>query len=129
MKLLVIDDSGTMRMMITKLLRELGYLDFTAVATAEEAIPLAFNNRIDLILSDWNLPKMSGLDLLNYLRNTPETRKIPLIMISSMHDRSAVLKALKAGVQGFILKPIRKEILASKLKEIEGKIDSNQLKN
>jgi two-component system, chemotaxis family, chemotaxis protein CheY len=119
MKILVIDDSGTMRMMLIKMLRELGYSECIAVSTAEEAIPVAFNNAVDIILSDWNLPKMSGLDLLKYLRSTPETKKIPVIMISSMHDRSAILRALKAGLQGYILKPVKKEILGPKLKEIE----------
>lgn len=125
MKILLIDDSSTMRMLMVKILRELGYSDFVVVSTAEESIPLAFNNSFDLILTDWNLPKMSGLDLVKYLKNTPETQNIPIIMITSIHERAAILKALKAGVQGYILKPISKEIVATKLKEIESKTITN----
>jgi two-component system chemotaxis response regulator CheY len=122
MKILLIDDSSTMRLMLVKILRELRYSDITAVSTAEEAIPIAFNNPWDVILTDWNLPKMSGYDLAKYLKTTPETQKIPIIMITTIHDRVAILKALKAGVQGYILKPVGKDIVAAKLREIEEKI-------
>jgi two-component system chemotaxis response regulator CheY len=122
MKILLIDDSSTMRLMLVKILRELGYSDITAVSNAEEAIPIAFNNPLDVILTDWNLPKMSGYDLAKYLKTTPETQKIPIIMITTIHDRVAILKALKAGVQGYILKPVGKDIVAAKLREIEEKI-------
>lgn len=122
MKILLIDDSSTMRLMLVKMLRELGYSDITAVSNAEEAIPIAFNNPLDVILTDWNLPKMSGYDLVKYLKTTHETQKIPIIMITTIHDRVAILKALKAGVQGYILKPVGKEIVAAKLREIEEKI-------
>ena len=108
--------------MLVKILRELGYSDTTAVSNAEEAIPIAFNNPLDVILTDWNLPKMSGYDLAKYLKATPETQKIPIIMITTIHDRVAILKALKAGVQGYILKPVGKDIVAAKLREIEEKI-------
>jgi two-component system, chemotaxis family, chemotaxis protein CheY len=122
MKILVIDDSSTMRLMLVKILRELGYTEITAVSNSEEAIPIAFNNPFDVILTDWNLPKMSGYDLVKHLKNMPETQKTPIIMITTIHDRVAILKALKAGVQGYILKPVGKEILAAKLHEIEEKI-------
>ena len=122
MKILVIDDSSTMRLLLYKILRELKYDDITAVSTAEESIPLAINNPFDVILTDWNLPKMSGYDLVKYFKNAPETQKIPIIMITTIHDRTAIVKALKAGVQGYILKPVGKDILAVKLHEIEEKI-------
>ncbi len=122
MKILAIDDSNTIRLLMVKMLRELGYSDLTIAASAEEAIPLAANNQYDLILSDWNLPKMSGLDFVKYLKSYPKTQKTPIIMVTTIHDRSAILKALKAGVQGYILKPIGKEILSAKLHEIEEKI-------
>jgi two-component system, chemotaxis family, chemotaxis protein CheY len=122
MKILLVEDSSTMRLMLVKILRELGYSDINAVSTAEEAIPIAFNNPWDVILTDWNLPKMSGYDLVKYLKTTPETQKIPIIMITTIHDRVAILKALKAGVQGYILKPVGKDIVAAKLREIEEKI-------
>lgn len=122
MKILLVEDSSTMRLMLVKILRELGYNDTTAVSNAEEAIPIAFNNPLDVILTDWNLPKMSGYDLAKHLKATPETQKIPIIMITTIHDRVAILKALKAGVQGYILKPVGKDIVAAKLREIEEKI-------
>ncbi len=83
---------------------------------------MAVNNQFDLILSDWNLPKMSGLDFVKYLKSNPETQKTPIIMVTTIHERSAILKALKVGVNGYILKPIGKDILSVKLHEIEEKI-------
>jgi two-component system chemotaxis response regulator CheY len=126
MKILLIDDSSTMRMLMVKMLREMGYSDFIAVDNAEEAIPLAFNNKFDVILTDWNLPKMSGLDLVKHLKTSPTTKNIPIIMVTSIHDRAAILKALKTGVQGYILKPVNKEIVQTKLKEVEEKLQAER---
>ncbi len=125
MKILLIDDSSTMRMLMVKMLREIGYTDFIAVDNAEEAIPLAFNSKFDVILTDWNLPKMSGLDFVKHLKTTPSTKNIPVIMITSIHDRAAILKALKTGIQGYILKPVSKEIVMAKLKEVEEKLQAD----
>jgi two-component system chemotaxis response regulator CheY len=65
---------------------------------------------------------MSGLDFVKHLKTTPTTKNIPIIMVTSIHDRAAILKALKTGVQGYILKPVNKEIVHTKLKEVEEKL-------
>ncbi len=121
MRILVVDDSNTMRLLLVKMLHEMGYTEINAVASSEEAIPLIWNEQFDVILLDWNLPKMSGLDLVKYLKTIPNAQKIQIIMITTVHDRSAILKALKEGVQGYILKPIAKDVLSAKLHEIKEK--------
>lgn len=121
MKILIVEDSNTLRFMMIKMLKELGYKDLLAVATAEEALPIISNQKIDLVFLDWNLPRMSGYDLLRHIRSTPAIAALNIVMVTTMHERKNILQALKVGVQGYILKPVTKEVLLEKIKEIEGK--------
>lgn len=122
MKILLIDDSNALRFMMIKMLRDLGYKDVSAAASAEEAMPMVFNEGFDLVLLDWNLPKMSGIDFLRYLKKNSKTEKIPVVMVTTVHEKSNILQAIKVGLQGYIIKPISREILSEKIKEIELKI-------
>ena len=122
MKILVIDDSNALRLMMVKMLRDLGYKDVIAAGSAEEAIPMVFNEGFDLVLLDWNLPKMSGIDLLRYLKKNSKTEKIPVVMVTTVQEKSNILQAIKVGLQGYIIKPISREILLARLKEIESKV-------
>lgn len=121
MKILVIDDSNALRFMMLKLLRDLGYRDVTAIGSAEEAVPLVYNEAFDLVLLDWNLPKMSGIDFLKYLKSNAKTEKIAVVMVTTVQERCNILQAIKVGLQGYLIKPLSKELLSAKLKEIESK--------
>ena len=121
MNILVVDDSNTLRFVMVKLLRELGYRDITAVGSAEEAATLVSNNSYDCILLDWNLPKMSGLDFLRLLRSGTSTEKLPVVMVTTVNEKSNILLALKTGIQGYLFKPVQREALSSKLAEIASK--------
>jgi len=118
MKLLVVDDSNTTRFVLIKMLKELGYQDITGVSTAEEAIPLVFNENFDCVLLDWNLPKMSGLDFLKYVRSQNNLTSLPIVMVTTVNEKSNVITALKTGLQGYLFKPVQREALAAKLAEI-----------
>ena len=83
MKIMVVEDSNTLRYIIVKLLKEFGYKDFAAVDSAEEALGLLANQSYDLILLDWNLPKMSGFDFLKLIRTKPEYNKMRAVSFSS----------------------------------------------
>ncbi len=122
MKILVIDDSNALRFMMLKLLRDLGYRDITAIGSAEEAVPLVHNEAFDLVLLDWNLPKMSGIDFLKYLKSNAKTDKIAVVMVTTVQERCHILQAIKVGLQGYLIKPLSKELLSAKLKEIESKL-------
>lgn len=119
MRILVVDDSSTIRFMVTKILRELGYKNFLTSESAEQALPLLNNEKIDLVLLDWNLPKMAGIDFLNLIRQDPACKNIKVIMVTTVNDKSNILKALKVGIQGYICKPINREVLEAKIKEME----------
>jgi two-component system chemotaxis response regulator CheY len=123
MRILVVEDSSTLRFMLVKMLRELGYTNLSAVGSAEEAMPMLSNDKYDLVLLDWNLPQMSGIDLLRYVRASPPIAKTSVIMVTTVHERNNILKALQVGLQGYMLKPIQKNIVAEKLKEIEEKLE------
>jgi two-component system, chemotaxis family, chemotaxis protein CheY len=126
MKIIVVEDSNTIRYLISKMLKGFGYLDFIAVESAEEAHKLILKEQFDLMLLDWNLPKMSGLDLLKYIRGSGQFTDLNVVMVTTMHERNKILQALKIGVQGYILKPLDAKVLQEKLKEIESKLASEK---
>lgn len=119
MKILIIDDSNSLRFMMVKLLKDIGYRNITALGSADEAFPLLSKERYDLILLDWNLPVISGLDFLKQIRSNPKTEKIAVIMVTTVHEKANILQALKIGVQGYILKPVERSKLEEKIKLIE----------
>lgn len=124
MKILVIEDSNSLRYVVVKILKEYGYKDFNAVESAEEGLSLLERDKYNLILLDWNLPKMSGFDFLKLVRSKPEHNSVNIVMVTTMHERRHIVEALKNGLQGYILKPVDKKILLAKLKEIEDKLDT-----
>ncbi|MBN1600385.1 MAG: response regulator [Chitinispirillaceae bacterium] len=119
MKILIIDDSNSLRFMMVKLLKDIGYRNITALGSADEALPLLSKEHYDLILLDWNLPVISGLDFLKQIRSNPKTEKIAVIMVTTVHEKANILQALKIGVQGYILKPVERSKLEEKIKLIE----------
>ena len=80
------------------------------------------NEAFDLVLLDWNLPKMSGIDFLKYLKSNAKTDKIAVVMVTTVQERCHILQAIKVGLQGYLIKPLSKELLSAKLKEIESKL-------
>ncbi|WP_166830273.1 response regulator [Thalassoroseus pseudoceratinae] len=113
MRALVVDDSGTMRTIIK---RGLSLLSVTQVADAEDgvqALSLFKSAEFDLILSDWNMPNMDGLEFLENVRSINET--IPFIMITTEAERSRVVSAIQAGVSDYIVKPFTVDVLKAKL--------------
>lgn len=123
MKTIVIDDMMTMRKIITKMLKQIGFtniVDADDGATAWPMIEEAYKNGepFDFIVSDWNMPKMSGLDLLIKIRETEGLSKTPFLMITAEAEQSNVVKVVKAGVSNFIVKPFKPETLKEKIEKI-----------
>jgi two-component system chemotaxis response regulator CheY len=108
--------------MMVKLLKDIGYKTITALGSAEDAIPLVANEDFDVILLDWNLPVVSGIDFLKHLRSNVKTEKVAVVMITTVHEKANILQALKIGVQGYLLKPVERAKLESKLRQIESTI-------
>lgn len=113
---LVVDDSKTIRTILRRSLSELGY-NVLEAADGQEALQAidTGNEGIDLVLTDWNMPVMNGLELLRNLRKRPELRSIRVVMVTTEAEMSHVAKALAAGADEYVMKPFSKEILKEKL--------------
>lgn len=116
MKILVVDDSKMIRHILATILRELGYATILEAENVTEAKKILGREKIDLILSDWNMPGESGLDLLKNVRQTPAMATIPFIIITTEQDKAHIFDAVKEGVQAYLIKPVKKESLLEKLK-------------
>lgn len=126
MKILVIDDMSTMRKIIKKMLNEIGFTNLTEADDGATALPiiqeaLAAGEPYEFIVSDWNMPKMSGLDLLKHLRASEEFKPLPFLMITAEAEQGNVVIAVKAGVSNFIVKPFSAATLKEKIDKIFNK--------
>jgi two-component system chemotaxis response regulator CheY len=116
MKVLLVDDSKTMRNIQKKILEGLGAVEFSEAADGVEALKVieATPGGFQLILVDWNMPNMDGITLVGRIRTTD--KKTPLIMVTTEAEKSRILEALKAGVNNYALKPFTPEALLEKVK-------------
>ncbi len=115
---LVVEDSSTIRNFIRAALRMMGSVNVHAVADGDEAIALLGQEEIDFILCDWNMPKMSGLEVLKAVRANEAWRDIPFVMLTANLDRESVAQAKAAGVSGYIGKPVRHDQLITKVRQV-----------
>ena len=115
MHILVVDDSKVVRIMLIRILNELGYDRIIEAVDTDSALLRMQSQQPDLILSDYNMPGKSGLEFLQAVRQNPATAKIPFMLITTVHDKRIIVKAVQSGLQYFILKPVEKNVLAEKL--------------
>jgi two-component system chemotaxis response regulator CheY len=115
MRALVIDDSRTVRIIIGKALREIGMEVFEAGNGLEALERIKSNPDIDLLLVDWNMPEMNGLDLIRAVRSQPVYDGVRILMVTSEAQAEQVALALGAGANEYLMKPFTKEVLMAKL--------------
>ncbi|RMG27757.1 MAG: response regulator [Methanobacteriota archaeon] len=118
MKFLVVDDSPTMRRIVINSLRQLGYNDFIEAEDGQDAWAKLNVEDVDFIITDWNMPKMSGLELTNNVRSHPEFSSLPILMVTTRSMKDDVLQALQARVNNYITKPFTPQILKEKIEQI-----------
>lgn len=118
MKILVVDDMESMRKVTCHLLKALGYNDVHQAADGKVAIMQLKRTNFDFVITDWNMPGLSGLGLLKFIRSEPEFAKIPVLMITTEGSRKQVLEAAKAGVNSYIMKPFSASMLKEKMNKI-----------
>jgi two-component system chemotaxis response regulator CheY len=116
MRILVVDDSATMRQIVRAQLLSLGVGEIVEAQNGNDAIgKLQMHLPFDIVLLDWNMPEMDGLEFLKKIRNGSACNKMKVIMCTSVSERESVLKAMKAGANNYIVKPFTPEILREKL--------------
>ena len=121
MKLLVVDDSSTMRRIIKNTLARLGHKDVIEGADGVEGWEaLDANPDIDMLITDWNMPEMNGLELVIKVRADARFADLPIIMVTTEGGKAEVITALKAGVNNYIVKPFTPQVLKEKLAAVMG---------
>jgi two-component system, chemotaxis family, chemotaxis protein CheY len=118
MHFLIVDDSKMIRHMVVTALGELGYDSFTEAANVSEAKNLLKGKKFDCIISDWHMPGETGLDFLKFVKSYPDYAKIPFIIQTTENEKKNIVEAVKAGVQGYLFKPVQKAAIAQKLIEL-----------
>jgi two-component system chemotaxis response regulator CheY len=119
MKILVVDDSSTMRRIIKNTLNRLGHSDLLEAEDGAKAWELMQNSDgIDVLITDWNMPEMNGLELVKKVRSEEKYEDMPIIMVTTEGGKAEVITALKAGVNNYIVKPFTPQVLQEKLEAV-----------
>ncbi len=120
-KVLVVDDFSTMRRIVKNLLKQMGYEDITEAEDGEQAFNKLKSGNFELVVSDWNMPNMSGIEFLQKVRQDAALKDMPFLMVTAEAEKEKVIEAIKAGVDNYVVKPFTAEILKEKLEKIAGK--------
>jgi len=119
MKILIVDDFPTMRRIVKTLLRQAGYDKFVEAVDGEDALEkLKQIPDVEFIISDWNMPNMTGLEFLMTVRSTPDLKHIPFLMITSETEKEHIIEAVKAGVNNYVVKPFTGGTLKEKMDKV-----------
>ncbi len=122
LKVLVVDDFPTMRRIVRNLLKQLGFEHIDEAEDGAQALLRLRGGNFGLVISDWNMPNMEGIELLRNVRKEPEPlRDIPFLMVTAEAEKEKVIEAIKAGVDNYVVKPFTAEILKEKLEKIAEK--------
>jgi len=122
MKILVVDDFTTMRKVVRNLLKQGGYENVVEAEDGQAALRAIKSQKIDFIISDWNMPNMTGIELLKAVRADAEVSATPFLMVTAEALQDNVIAAVKAGVSNYIVKPFTAEVLSEKIAKIVEKI-------
>ena len=114
MKFLVADDSATMRRIVVNSLNRLGYPDCVEAVDGRDALE-KFDASIRMVITDWNMPNMSGTELARALRARADGRQVPILMVTARGVREDIMAALEAGVSNYIVKPFTPQVLKEKI--------------
>jgi two-component system chemotaxis response regulator CheY len=117
-KVLVVDDFATMRRIVKGVLKQLGFSDIIEAEDGDLAFKELKREKIGLIVSDWNMPNMSGLDLLKAVKEDASLKDIPFLMVTAEGQKENVIQAVQAGVSNYIVKPFTPETFSAKLEKI-----------
>lgn len=115
MRVLIVDDFSTMRRIVRNVLKQIGFANMVEADNGKSALKILKKENIDLILCDWNMPEMPGIDLLKAIRSDAELKNIPFVMVTAEAQKDNIIEAVKAGVNSYIVKPFTAETVSEKL--------------
>ncbi len=115
MKFLVVDDSPTMRRIVINALKTFGIEDIIEAEDGQDALSKLQQNRIDFVITDWNMPNMSGLDLTKTIRASDQWKNLPILMVTTRGLKEDIIQALQAKVNNYIVKPFTPQVLKEKI--------------
>lgn len=123
MKILIVDDFSTMRRIIKNLLRDLGFSNTSEADDGVTALPMLQNGNFDFLVTDWNMPGMTGIDLLKAVRADDRLKDMPILMVTAEAKRDQIVEAAQAGVNGYVVKPFTAAVLKEKIEKIFERVD------
>lgn len=118
MKILVVDDMATMRRIVKNILKQLGFANTEEAENGQEALQKLRADNFSLVVSDWNMPVMSGIDMLRAIRADDKLKAIPVLMVTAEAQQANLVEAVQAGVSNYIVKPFTAETMQDKLNKI-----------
>ena len=118
MKIMVVDDMSTMRRIVKNLLKQLGYANVDEAENGQEALIKLRADKFGFVVSDWNMPVMSGIELLRAIRADECLKAIPVLMVTAEAQKENIIEAVQAGVSNYVVKPFTAETLQEKMAKI-----------
>ena len=119
MRILVVDDFSTMRRIIKNILKQIGFTNVDEAENGQAALAkIGDGGNYDFVISDWNMPEMTGIELLKEVRANESTKDLPFLMVTAEAKKENVVEAVKAGVNNYIVKPFTAEVLQEKISKI-----------
>jgi two-component system, chemotaxis family, chemotaxis protein CheY len=121
-RILIVDDSPTIRRIVASTLTRAGFNNHTEACDGKDALEKMQIEKFDLVITDWNMPEMDGLSFVTHVRGSEELKDTPVLMFTSRSVKGDIIEAMKAGVNGYIVKPFTPETLGTKIESIFAKL-------
>ena len=118
MRILVVDDSSTMRRIIINTLNKLGYKEFHEASNGREGVERLAATPVDMIITDWNMPEMSGVEFIRAVRANEATKHLPVLMVTTNAAEDDIVEALRAGVNNYVVKPFTPDTIKEKIEAV-----------
>jgi len=118
MKVLVVDDFATMRRILKNVLKEIGFTKVVEADDGSTALAVLKKDKVGLIVSDWNMPEVTGLELLKHVRRDELMKDMPFLMVTAEGQKDMVIQAVQAGVSNYVVKPFTADTIKEKLEQI-----------
>lgn len=125
MKILIVDDFSTMRRIIKNLLKDLGFTNTHEADDGSTALPMLKTSDFDFLITDWNMPGMTGIDLLRAVRSDDALSHMPVLMVTAEAKREQIVAAAQAGVNGYVVKPFTAQALKEKIEKIFERVEAS----